>query len=232
MSEPKLIIALDDRNPQRVLRDLSPEHCRVKVGRTLFVAKGPQAISDLHQQGWEVFLDLKFHDIPEQVAGACREATRLGIWMLNVHALGGSAMLSAAREAVWRAAEKTGKRPYLIGVTVLTSLDQEALREIGLEGRVTDQVLRLSELCHRSGLDGVVCSPHEVAAIKARLGASFLCVTPGIRTPEDASHDQKRILTPLEAALQGSDYLVVGRSITQAADPALACKQLLESLAI
>ncbi len=207
---------------------LDPALCRVKVGKELFTATGPALVEELVKRGFDVFLDLKFHDIPNTVAGACRAAARLGVWMLNVHASGGRAMLAAAREAIDGAA---GHQPLLVGVTVLTSMSATDLADIGVAGHGADgpdvkaQVLRLARLCFDAGLDGVVCSAEEAPLLKAELPLTktsangFLKVTPGIRLAEDARGDQQRVVTPVDAIKMGADYLVIGRSITRANDP-------------
>lgn len=217
---PKIIVALDDHNPQALeslLNQLDPHLCRLKVGKTLFTQLGPEFIRQLHKKDFEIFLDLKFHDIPQQVAGACKVAAELGIWMVNVHAFGGLAMLKAAREGVDSA--QVGKKPLLIGVTLLTSLSANDIQSLGIQGTPTEAVLRLAALCAEAKLDGVVCSAQEAPLIKATLGKSFLCVTPGIRLSNESKHDQKRVVTPTQAILGGSDYLVMGRSITHGDSP-------------
>ncbi|QJR11553.1 Orotidine 5'-phosphate decarboxylase [Usitatibacter rugosus] len=194
---------------------LDPRLCRVKVGKELFVAAGPAVVEQLHQRGFEVFLDLKFHDIPNTVAGACKSAARLGVWMMNVHASGGEAMLRAAREAV----ASVTKPPLLIGVTILTSLDDESIARVGFSGSVRENVERLARLTKECGLDGVVCSAQEAPWVRAAAGTSFTLVTPGIRLATDAKGDQVRTVTPAEAVKLGADYLVIGRPITRATDP-------------
>lgn len=194
---------------------LDPALCKVKVGKELFTAAGPALVRKLVDAGFDVFLDLKFHDIPNTVAKACQAAASLGVWMINVHASGGRDMMIAARAAI----ETRTPRPLLIAVTVLTSLSDQALHEIGFETGAAAQVGRLARLTHASGLDGVVCSVHEVADIKQACGSAFLAVTPGIRFADDAKGDQVRVATPQFAREQGADYLVMGRPITQAPDP-------------
>lgn len=214
----RVIIALDfvDARSARGLIDrLDPANCKLKVGKELFTAAGPDFVAEIVGRGFEVFLDLKFHDIPTTVAQACKAAAHLGVWMINVHALGGRAMMSAARAAI----DPWSHRPKLIAVTVLTSMSQEDLREIGIGASPFDQVMRLADLSVQCGLDGVVCSAHEAAGIRERHGSEFLRVTPGIRLPEDATGDQKRIMTPQAAMAAGASYLVVGRSVTRAPDP-------------
>lgn len=222
MSERPVIIALDypDAASARALvRRLSPEACRLKVGKELFVAAGPAFVEELVAQGHAVFLDLKFHDIPNTVAQACKAAARLGVWMLNVHASGGSAMLAAAREALEAG---PGPRPLLIGVTVLTSMGAETLQAIGVAATPEEQVLRLARLAAQAGLDGVVCSAREATLLRRSEGSEFVLVTPGIRPLGSAAGDQTRILTPAQALAAGADYLVIGRPITQAPDPLAA----------
>ena len=194
--------------------------CRVKVGKELYVAAGPAVVRALHERGFEVFLDLKFHDIPNTVAGACRAAARLGVWMLNVHASGGETMMRAAREALATVA----RPPLLIGVTVLTSLGPGELERIGLHGSVLDNVERLAALARGCGLDGVVCSA------MAAHGAGFKLVTPGIRLAGAAPDDQSRVVTPTEALRLGADYLVIGRPIAQAPDPVAVLQSIRASL--
>jgi orotidine-5'-phosphate decarboxylase len=220
-SAPRIIVALDFPDAEGALalaRRLPAGNCRVKVGKELFTAAGPRLVTDLRALGFDIFLDLKYHDIPNTVAQACKAAARLGVWMLNVHALGGRAMMCAAREAL----DAAEVRPHLIAVTVLTSHGPDDLREIGLEGTPESAAVRLAALTRDCGLDGVVCSAQEAAALRSRLGAGFLLVTPGIRTLADSPDDQKRIVTPSRAIADGASYLVVGRPITRAADPAAA----------
>ena len=221
MSDPRVIVALDfpsATEAQQLVTRLDPARCKLKVGKELFVSAGPAFVAGLVDQGYGVFLDLKFHDIPNTVAAACRASAKLGVWMLNVHALGGHAMLSAAREAV----ECVAARPLLIAVTVLTSMQDDDLVEVGIVGTTQEAVSRLAQLSHRCGLDGVVCSAREVAQLRRERGASFLLVTPGIRPEQSAPGDQTRVATPREAMSNGASYLVVGRPITQAVDPLAA----------
>jgi len=212
----------------RLVERLDPALCRLKVGKELFTAAGPALVEALAAKGYDVFLDLKYHDIPNTVAGACRAAARLGVWMVNVHASGGSAMLAAAREAIDSGA---GKRPLLIGVTVLTSLASKDLAEIGVNADAQTQVMRLARLCHQAGLDGVVCSAQEAPVLRDEFGGAFLKVTPGIRLPDDAKGDQQRVVTPVDAIKMGATHLVIGRSITSAADPVRRLQEINQQLA-
>ncbi|MDP2787135.1 MAG: orotidine-5'-phosphate decarboxylase [Pseudomonadota bacterium] len=225
MTDRRIIVALDypdaDAARQFVAR-VRPELCRLKVGKELFVAAGPAFVQELVGQGYDVFLDLKFHDIPNTVAQACKAAARLGVWMMNVHASGGPRMMQAAREAL----EGLPARPRLIAVTVLTSMGEEELRATGVEAAARQQVLRLASLAHASGMDGVVCSAQEAPLLRTALGPEFLLVTPGIRPAGSAAGDQTRILTPAQAVQAGVDYLVIGRPITQAADPLAALESI------
>lgn len=218
MSTSRIIIPLDyptTRLAEEFVARVSPHDCALKVGKELFTAAGPDLVSRLVRRGFRIFLDLKYHDIPNTVAMACKAAGDLGVWMLDVHASGGIAMLTAAREALAAGPE----RPLLIGVTVLTSLDEAALQQLGIVEGVARHAERLARLTHESGLDGVVCSAWEAEAIKSAHGAGFLAVTPGIRLAEGNAHDQARIATPEAAVRAGADFLVIGRAITQASDP-------------
>lgn len=225
-SDPKVIVALDYANPTHAIalaERLDPAQCALKIGSEMFVVAGPQPVRSLVQRGFRVFLDLKFHDIPNTVAQACAAATRLGVWMLNVHAAGGRAMLVAAAEAVATSAhEHEVPRPLLIAVTVLTSLGAGDLVAAGVHDTPTSQALRLARLTAAAGLDGVVCSAIEAPTLRAALGPSFKLVTPGIRPAGSTADDQIRIITPEAAIANGADYLVIGRPITQAADPLAA----------
>lgn len=218
---PRIIVALDyaaQESAETLVKVLDPRHCRLKVGFELFTAAGPPLVKKLVAQGFDVFLDLKYHDIPNTVAKACRAAAELGVWMINVHALGGRRMLEAAAQAV----ATSGRRPLLIAVTVLTSHAPEELVEIGLESDVDAQVLRLASLAKDAGLDGVVCSGREAPVLRSALGADWTLVTPGIRPATGSQDDQRRAVTPGAAIAGGADYLVVGRPVTGAADPAAA----------
>ena len=201
---------------------LDPSLCRLKVGKELFTRCGPAIVEQLQALGFEIFLDLKFHDIPNTVAGAVRAASELGVWMVNVHAGGGRRMMEAAAEA----AANASRAPLLIGVTVLTSMSADDLAELGYSESPAERVLRLAELTADSGLDGVVCSAQEAPALRDARGADFKLVTPGIRLAGDAAGDQRRVLTPADALAAGSDYLVIGRSITGAADPLAALERV------
>ena len=225
----RIIVPLDFPDAERALAfaaRLDPRLCRVKVGKELFVAVGPGVVQRLQERGFEVFLDLKFHDIPNTVAGACRSAARLGVWMLNVHASGGEAMLRAAREALAAMAHP----PRLIAVTILTSLADADLGRVGLAGTVLDNVERLARLARDCGLDGVVCSAQEAALIRSRIGGDFTLVTPGIRLEAGRSDDQARVVTPAEAVRLGADYLVIGRAITSSHDPIAMLESIRRSL--
>lgn len=229
MSSP-LIVALDFPDAAQALaiaRILDPARCRLKVGKELFCAAGPAVVESLQKLGFSIFLDLKFHDIPNTTAQACLAAARLGVWMLNVHAGGGVKMMRAAREAL---DQFSGPRPLLIAVTVLTSLDETELRAIGVSDTLETQVLRLAALAHAAGLDGVVSSPLELTALRARFPQSFCLVTPGVRPAYAASDDQTRISTPHQALSHGADYLVIGRPITRAPDPQAALEAMLAEI--
>lgn len=229
MNDPKIIIALDYPNaaPALALADrLEPSLCRLKVGKELFTATGPAVLEKLMQRGFEIFLDLKFHDIPNTTAQACKAAASLGVWMINVHALGGRKMLEAAREAIARSEEQ----PKLIAVTVLTSMAQPDLAEIGINATSADMVLRLATLARDSGLDGVVCSAQEAALLRKHCGNEFCLVTPGIRPASASRDDQSRVMTPQAAMQAGSSYLVIGRPITQAVDPLQALLDINQEL--
>ncbi len=225
MNSSKIIVALDyaDAASARALVDrLDPALCRLKVGKELFTSAGPELVRELVAHGFEVFLDLKFHDIPNTVAAACRAAAGLGVWMLNVHAAGGRRMMDAAREAL----ADLPHPPLLIAVTVLTSMSAEDLNEVGVADAPADQVLRLARLTQACQLDGVVCSAQEAAMLRARLGSDFRLVTPGIRPAGVDTADQRRVMTPLEALKAGATDLVIGRPITAAADPLVALQQI------
>jgi len=218
MSDPKIIIALDypSATPALALADkLQPSLCRLKVGKELFTATGPALLEQLMNRGFEIFLDLKFHDIPNTTAQACKAAAGLGVWMVNVHALGGRKMLEAAREAI----ASSARRPKLIAVTLLTSMAQDDLAGIGINATPAEMVLRLATLARECGLDGVVCSAQEAALLRKQCGKDFCLVTPGIRPVQASLDDQLRVMTPQAALRAGASYLVIGRPITQAVDP-------------
>jgi orotidine-5'-phosphate decarboxylase len=236
-TDPKIIVALDYAAAQPALEiaaRLDPALCRVKVGKELFTAAGPALVETLVARGFGVFLDLKFHDIPNTVASACKAAARLGVWMMNIHASGGSAMMQAAREAL-AVGNAQAQRPKLIAVTVLTSLAQSDLDAIGMQGNPADVVLRLARMAQSAGLDGVVCSAQEARALRAACGAGFNLVTPGIRLADvsstPAQDDQKRVMTPRAAIDAGADYLVIGRPITQSADPIATLQRIQREIA-
>jgi len=232
-----IITALDFNNAQDALAladKIDPNACRVKVGKELFTVAGPALVEQLQSKGFDVFLDLKFHDIPNTVAGELKAAASLGVWMVNVHASGGPAMLAAARTAIKPFTESAGTR--VIGVTVLTSMDEAQLSAIGVRATPEQQVLLLASLVKEAALDGVVCSPKEVGLIRQTIDSPFLTVTPGVR-PEATqatkvssaggqADDQRRVMTPADAIAAGSDYLVIGRPITQAADPQQALQAI------
>ena len=220
-----VIVALDYPSAPDALhlaRQLSPALCRVKVGKELFTRAGPAVVQELQQLGFEVFLDLKFHDIPNTVAGAVRAAAELGVWMVNVHASGGRRMMEAAVAAV----AAFTPRPILLGVTVLTSMSEQDLQELGYRESMESRVLHLATLAANSGLDGVVCSAQEASVLRVQCGRQFCLVTPGIRLPGDDAADQRRVVTPAAALEMGSDYLVIGRSITAARDPLAALQRV------
>ena len=221
-----VIVALDFANSQDTLnfvRRLDPELCQLKIGKELFTATGRRLAEDLINQGFKLFLDLKYHDIPNTVAQACKVAAEMGVWMVDMHTSGGRRMMEAAAEAVAGFSQK----PLLIGVTVLTSMEQSDLAEIGWNAPVEELVLRWATLAQSSGLDGVVCSAHEAAPLRAALGEEFVLVTPGIRLDVAGNQDdQRRIMTPAQALAAGSSYLVIGRPITQAADPVAVLREV------
>jgi len=226
---PQLLVALDfpDFHAAKALAEtLDPKMCRLKIGKELFTRCGPGIVEAVQALGFDVFLDLKFHDIPNTCARAVSVAADLGVWMVNVHASGGQQMMETAREAL----ANYSRRPLLIGVTVLTSMDSDALRGCGVERSAQEQVELLAQLAYQSGLDGVVSSAREVARIKSLCSPEFITVTPGIRPKNSAANDQKRTMTPEEAIAEGSDYIVVGRPITAADDPHEACKTIYNSI--
>lgn len=227
---PKLIIALDfdtENDALNLVEKLDPQHCVLKVGSELFTLFGTQFVKQLIQRDFKVFLDLKFHDIPNTVSKACKAGADLGVWMMNVHAAGGLRMMQAARNAI----DSYGtNRPLLIAVTVLTSFNQNELTTIGINIPIIEQVKKLAVLTKESGLDGVVCSAHEVDIIKNVCDAQFITVTPGVRLDINSKDDQSRVMTPKQAIENGSDYLVVGRPITQATDPVSVVTQILKDI--
>ncbi|MFY2508138.1 orotidine-5'-phosphate decarboxylase [Vibrio pectenicida] len=230
MIDQKVIVALDYDNRADALAftdRIDPASCRLKVGKEMFTLFGPDFVKQLHQRGFSVFLDLKFHDIPTTCSKAVRAAAEFGVWMVNVHASGGERMMSASREIL----ESYGQtRPLLIGVTVLTSMEQSDLKGIGIGTAPQEHVVRLAKLTQNSGLDGVVCSAQESSMLKDELGKAFKLVTPGIRPIGSDTGDQKRIMTPVDAIEAGSDYLVIGRPITQAKEPAQVLREINRTL--
>ena len=226
-----VIVALDFPSAAPALElaaRLSPQLCRLKIGKELFTRSGPQLVEQLQDMGFEIFLDLKFHDIPNTVAGAVRAAAELGVWMVNVHAAGGRRMMEAAAGAL----QEHANRPFLIAVTVLTSMTGEDLRELGYSDTPTERVLRLAALTADSGLDGVVCSAMEAKDLRNARGEGFALITPGIRLAGDSADDQRRVVTPADALALGSDYLVIGRSITGAQDPLAALRRVHSELGL
>lgn len=230
----RVMVALDYADAaaaERLLKELQGIPCYMKVGMQLFYAAGPSFVDGLKQRGYKVFLDVKMHDIPNTVKGGANSVTKLGVDMFNVHAAGGSAMMEATMEGVAAALTAGQQKPTVIAVTQLTSTSLEVLNnEIGITGSVEQAVIRYAELAQRAGLDGVVASPAEVEAIKAACGEGFQTVTPGIRPSGSALNDQSRIMTPREALNQGTDYMVIGRPITAAADPRAALEAIIEEL--
>ena len=226
---PKLFIAIDQNDINKakdLIQKLSPEICGIKIGKELFTVCGPEIIEWSQAKGFKIFLDLKYHDIPNTVEKACYAASEMGISILNVHALGGKDMMLAAKEGV----DKSNNNPYLIAVTLLTSMDARALKEIGLTSSVSDQVLNLAINTGQAGLDGIVCSAKDIPIIKNTLPENVLYVTPGIRLNNSAKDDQKRIATPFEAIEMGSNILVIGRPITQAINPEAVIKEIIKEI--
>ncbi|WP_434354022.1 orotidine-5'-phosphate decarboxylase [Psychrobacter sp. HD31] len=229
VTQSPIVVAIDkaDMKSALMLADtLDPRLCRVKVGKELFTRCGPEIIKQLHSRGFEVFLDLKFHDIPNTTAQAVLAAADMGVWMVNVHATAGEQAMTLSKQRLLDGGYDT----LLIAVTVLTSMGETALHQTGVNGTLDEQVTRLASLTKNSGLDGVVCSAQEAAVLKAMLGSDFKLVTPGIRMADDSSDDQQRICTPRQAVEQGSDYLVIGRSITTADNPSEKMQLILDSL--
>ena len=230
MSDSKIIVALDYPTMAAAIslaKQVDPNRCKLKLGKELFTRSGPQVVEQLTAMGFDIFLDLKYHDIPSTVAKACRAAADLGVWMMNVHTLGGPAMMTAARDAL---ANDT-QRPLLIGVTLLTIMDEQTFQHIGLTGTISETVLRLADMAEQSGLDGVVCSAQEATTLRAQHGQQFQLVTPGIRPAHSDTGDQHRTMTPPEAIDAGSSYLVIGRPITAAQNPMQALEAIETSLA-
>ena len=223
-----IIVALDMESERalELAKKLNPLECKVKVGSQLFTADGPIIIEKLNELGFDIFLDLKFHDIPNTVKKAVETVIKMGVWMLNVHSLGGKEMLRAAYQVV----EKASIKPLLVGVTVLTSLNDRALREAGLGLNIEDQVLLLAELCQAEGLNGVVCSPNELSILREHLNKDFLLVSPGIRSSELEKDDQKSTSTASEAISSGADYIVIGREISNDVNPRRKIRQILETV--
>lgn len=229
LTGPRVVVALDFPSSTAALAlvdQLDPKQCRLKVGFELYVAAGPALLEQLHSKGFDVFLDLKFHDIPNTVASAVRAASEQGVWMLNVHASGGRRMITAAREAV----EAASHQPLLIAVTVLTSMTPEDLQETGCERPLEEQVKYLATLAQNNGADGVVCSAREAETLRATCGSDFALVTPGIRPAGSAAGDQRRTMEPLQAVEAGSSFLVIGRPVTAAKDPLTALNEINLSL--
>ncbi|MCY4766824.1 orotidine-5'-phosphate decarboxylase [Klebsiella aerogenes] len=225
-----VVVALDYDNRDKALAfvdRIDPRDCRLKVGKEMFTLLGPQFVRDLHQRGFEVFLDLKFHDIPNTTARAVAAAAELGVWMVNVHASGGARMMTAAREALLPFGKEA---PLLIAVTVLTSMEASDLQDLGITLSPADHAAKLAALTKRCGLDGVVCSAQEAVRFKQELGQEFKLVTPGIRPTGSDAGDQRRIMTPEQAQQAGGDYMVIGRPVTQSADPAATLASINASL--
>ena len=226
-----IVVALDYQSADQALlmaSQLDPKRCRLKVGKELFTSAGPQIVDQLQHFGFEIFLDLKFHDIPNTVAKAVLAAARMGVWMVNVHASGGAQMMQTTQSAL---AAKGGHQPLLIAVTVLTSMDAEGLKATGIDQSPAERVLSLAHLSQDSGFDGVVCSAQEASLLKSQLGPEFKLITPGIRPSFATVGDQKRVMTPAQAMAAGSDFLVIGRPITGADDPMQALALIEEELA-
>lgn len=231
MTTKPILVALDYDNKNHALQlidKLDPNMCRLKVGKEMFTLFGPQLVKDIHDRGFDLFLDLKFHDIPNTVAKAVAAAAELGVWMTNVHASGGLAMMEAAKKALLPYGDKA---PMLIAVTVLTSMSDDDLKLLGINVPAFEHVQRLAKLTQQAGLDGVVCSAQEATVLKSLLGQDFKLVTPGIRPVGSDAGDQHRVMTPPQAIAAGSDYLVIGRPITKAADPLAALQAIHQSLA-
>ena len=227
MGSPIIVaLDLDPKSALELANKIDPQDCKVKVGSQLFTASGPKVIQELKNLGFEIFLDLKFHDIPNTVRKAVETAIEMGVWMLNVHSLGGREMLKAAYEAK----ETASIKPILIGVTMLTSLDNKSIKQVGFELNIEDQVLLLADLCQKEGLEGVVCSPNELVLLREKVNKDFLLVTPGIRSLKVENDDQKRTSTVSEAIGKGADYVVIGREITTDIDPNKKIQKILETV--
>ena len=227
MGSPIIVaLDLDQKGALELANKIDPQDCKVKVGSELFTASGPKVIKELKNLGFEIFLDLKFHDIPNTVRKAVETAIEMGVWMLNVHSLGGREMLKAAYEAK----ETASIKPILIGVTMLTSLDNKSIKQVGFELNIEDQVLLLADLCQKEGLEGVVCSPNELVLLREKVNKDFLLVTPGIRSLKVENDDQKRTSTVSEAIGKGADYVVIGREITTDIDPNKKIQKILETV--
>lgn len=227
---PRIVVAMDFDNAEQCIamaKRLSPQDCRLKVGKELFTACGPYIVEQLMTLGFEVFLDLKFHDIPNTTAKAVKAAAELGVWMVNVHASGGERMMLAARDIL---EQHSGQRPLLIAVTVLTSMEASDLVGVGIDRSPEEQVMKLAQLTQRCGLDGIVCSAQEASLLRTTFGSDFCLVTPGIRLESSPADDQRRTLTPSAAMAAGSSYLVIGRPITQSADPVTTCRSIIQTL--
>lgn len=230
MNDKNIVVALDFDKQQtafELIDRLDPSLCRLKIGKEMFTHFGPTFVQAVQNKGFDVFLDLKFHDIPNTVAKAVKAAADLGVWMVNVHASGGTRMMTAAKEIL----EPYGKdAPLLIAVSVLTSMSEDDLKELGVTKSPAEQVKFLAGLAHKSGLDGMVCSAQEAEMLKQNYGKDFKLVTPGIRTADAAADDQKRIMTPERAVAAGSDYLVIGRAITKSDNPIQTMKDIYASI--
>jgi len=229
MATSQIIIALDFPSTQQALdfvEQVDPQDCCLKIGKELFTLGGPNLVKEIVNKGFKVFLDLKFHDIPNTVANACHAAADLGIWMLNIHASGGRKMMETAANKL----AQLEQPPLLIGVTILTSLSAAEIQEVGFNGSPADNVLRLARLADDCGLDGVVCSPLEASAVRTATNPNFKLITPGVRPANAALDDQSRVMTPAKALQAGADYLVIGRPITAAPDPMKSLKSIIESI--
>lgn len=230
-----IIVALDFANADDAIslaKQLDPSKCRVKVGKELFTRAGPDVVKQLHELGFDVFLDLKFHDIPNTTAQAVLAAAEMGVWMVNIHATAGAVAMQTVMSRLKETSPESSNRTKVIAVTVLTSMDEAQLSGIGIQKPIQDVVLDLAKLTYDKGLDGIVCSAQEAEMLRKHFDENFLLVTPGIRMADDASDDQKRICTPKQAMGNGSSYLVIGRSITKAANPMAALDNILLSLSV